>query len=64
MNIPVMVFAPKDIEGIISDIKLLGSITGADSKAQQLAIDIKTRLDTIAEKTQGVSKPTRFLGIR
>ncbi len=60
LGMQVIVFAPKDIDGIIADIELLGSITGTDTKAQRLVADIKSRLNAIEAKMRGASKPRVF----
>jgi ABC-type Fe3+-hydroxamate transport system substrate-binding protein len=34
LGIPVVILAPKDVNGVISDITLVGKITGAASQAK------------------------------
>jgi iron complex transport system substrate-binding protein len=57
LGIPVVILAPKDVSGVISDINLVGKITGATSQAKTLAISMQDSLNTIEAKVKGVTDP-------
>ena len=57
LGIPVTILAPKDVSGVISDITLVGKITGATSQAKTLATSMQTSLNTIEAKMKGVTDP-------
>ncbi len=57
LGIPVVVLAPKDVNGVISDITLVGKITGATSQAKMLTTSMQNSLNTIEDKIKGVSTP-------
>jgi iron complex transport system substrate-binding protein len=52
-----VVLAPKDVSGVISDIYLIGKITGATSQAKTLATNMQNSLNTIEAKVKGVTDP-------
>jgi iron complex transport system substrate-binding protein len=55
LGIPVVVLAPRGIDGVIGDIELLGQITGTSSQAKKLTADMQKRLDTVVAKTKGAA---------
>ena len=57
LGIPVVILAPKDVTGVISDITLVGKITGATSQAKTLATSMQNSLNTIEAKVKGVADP-------
>jgi iron complex transport system substrate-binding protein len=60
LGIPVVVLAPKDVAGVISDIDLIGQITGMSYQAKQITTDMQTRLDAVTSKTKGTTAPRVF----
>jgi iron complex transport system substrate-binding protein len=60
LGIPVVVLAPKGIEGIISDIELIGQITGTSAQAKKLTADMQKRLDAVLAKTKGATASRVF----
>ena len=57
LGIPVVVLAPKDVSGVISDITLVGKITGATAAAETLTSSMQNSLNTIEAKLNGVTDP-------
>jgi len=57
LGIPVVVLAPKDINGVISDIDLIGQITGSSAQAKKLTTDMQNSLNAIEAKIKGASTP-------
>jgi iron complex transport system substrate-binding protein len=55
LGIPVVVLAPKDIEGVIHDIDLIGQITGSSAEAKKLTAEMQKRLDAIVAKTKSAA---------
>ena len=55
LGIPVVILAPKDVNGVISDITLVGKITGAASQAKTLTTSMQNSLNTIETKIKGVA---------
>jgi iron complex transport system substrate-binding protein len=55
LGIPVVVLAPKDINGVINDITLIGQITGSNSQAKKITADMQTRLNAVVAKTKGAA---------
>jgi iron complex transport system substrate-binding protein len=47
LGIPLAVIAPKDINGILRDIELLGNVTGSQKEAKELTDDMKERMDAV-----------------
>jgi len=57
LGIPVVVLAPKGVNGVISDISLIGKITGAISQAKTLTTSIQNSLNNIESRVKGVTIP-------
>jgi iron complex transport system substrate-binding protein len=57
MGIPVIVLAPKDVSGVISDITLVGKITGAGAAAKTLTTSMQNSLNTVESKIKGTTDP-------
>jgi iron complex transport system substrate-binding protein len=57
LGIPVVVLAPKDVSGVISDITLVGKITGAAAEAKTLTTGMQNSLNTIESKIKGATAP-------
>lgn len=50
LGIPVAVIDPKDINGVLTDIELLGNITGSQKEAKDLTSEMRTRIDAVMVK--------------
>ena len=57
LGIPVVVLAPKDVNGVMSDITLIGKITGATAQAKTLTTSMQSTLNTVEAKIKGASDP-------
>ena len=57
LGIPLIVLAPKDVSGVISDINLVGKITGVVATAKTLTTSMQNSLNTVESKIKGVSSP-------
>ena len=53
----VIVVAPRNIDHVIRDIRLIGTVTGSGQKADELATDLSRRIAG-ASATPGTSRPT------
>jgi len=60
LGLNVFLVYPKNIQDIFRDIRRIGSVTGAASKAEALASELEQRAGRIAAKVQGLKKPTVF----
>jgi iron complex transport system substrate-binding protein len=61
LGIPVVVIQPKDINSILTDIELLGNITGNQKEAKELIEDMKKRMDDVMIKVAPSSyRPSVF----
>lgn len=60
LGIPIAVINPKDINGVLSDIELLGNITGSQKEAQEITSDMKNRIDTVVNTVGNASRPSVF----
>jgi len=60
LGIPFIVLQPKDIDGLISNIELLGNITGSQQKASELVGDMKERIDAVVAMVEDAPRPTVF----
>ncbi|MEW5932618.1 MAG: cobalamin-binding protein [Bacillota bacterium] len=50
LGIPVVLFDPKDVDGVLADIQTVGSLTGATEAAGKLASDVRSRITRVKEK--------------
>jgi iron complex transport system substrate-binding protein len=61
LGIPVAVIDPKDINSVLTDIELLGNITGSQKEAQEITSDMKNRIDAVMFKVVPLSyRPSVF----
>lgn len=58
LGIPVMVVAPKDIDHVLRDIRLVGNVTGADTEADALAENLSLRIAAAFPPAAGKNRPT------
>jgi iron complex transport system substrate-binding protein len=57
----VVVLDASDIDGVLRDIELVGSITDADAEAEGLVSNLTTRVEKIADLMQGVETPSVYI---
>ncbi|MBI4297050.1 MAG: cobalamin-binding protein [Chloroflexi bacterium] len=62
-GIPVVILQPKDIEGILADIELVGAITGARKEARELATEMRREVNAVVTKAQGSPRVRVFYEI-
>jgi len=60
LGIPFIVLQPKDIDGLMSNIELLGEITGRQQKASELISDLEERIDAVAAIVENAPRPRVF----
>ena len=51
-GIPVVILAPNNIDDLLTDIELIGKITGVEETAKELTADKRTELDDITTKVK------------
>jgi iron complex transport system substrate-binding protein len=51
-GIPVVILAPNNINDLLTDIELIGKITGVEETAKELTADMRTELDDITTKVK------------
>ena len=63
-GIPVMIFAPKTVEDIYSQIIVLGAVTGTTAKADEVVAGIKAQIKTATDAAGAANaKPTVFYAL-
>jgi iron complex transport system substrate-binding protein len=60
LGIPLAVIDPKDINGILRNIELLGNVTGSQKEATELTSDMKSRIDAVVNAVSNASRPSVF----
>lgn len=55
-GLTVVVLAPKQIEGVLDNIRLIGRITGHTTKAAEVATALGQRIERVTAKTQGAPR--------
>ncbi|TET18037.1 MAG: cobalamin-binding protein [Dehalococcoidia bacterium] len=60
LGIPFIVLQPKDLDGLISNIELLGNITGSQQKASELVSDLEERIDAVVATVENAPRPRVF----
>ncbi len=60
LGIPIAVINPKDINGILTDIDLLGNITGTQKAAEELTSEMKNRINAVVNAVSGAPRPSVF----
>ncbi|WAC05789.1 MAG: cobalamin-binding protein [Methanoregula sp.] len=58
LGMNVMVVAPKNIDHVIRDIRLIGEITGTKTRADELAADLSRRIDATLPSPLPEHRPT------
>ena len=60
---PVYVTNPRDLDGMLAMIIDLGGVTGRRDQAQELAADLRRRINHVERAVQGLDKPRVFFQI-
>lgn len=60
LGIPVVVLQPKNLDGILEDIKLVGKLTGVEDRAYKLEAEMRERIEAVYKKTRNLEKPKVF----
>lgn len=60
LGIPIAVIDPTDINGVLSDIELLGNVTGSQKEAAEITSDMKKRIDAVVNTVGNASRPRVF----
>jgi len=60
LGVTVAVLQPQSIDGILSDIELVGQITDKETEAGDVVSEMKRRIDAIATRMMGMERPTVF----
>jgi iron complex transport system substrate-binding protein len=61
LGIPVVVLHPKNLDGVISDIQLVGKITGKIQEAEALANDLSQRIQAVKDTVQNLENPRVYV---
>jgi iron complex transport system substrate-binding protein len=61
LGIPVVVLHPKNLDGVISDIQLVGQITGKNEEAKALTNNLNQRIQEVITKVQNLEKPRIYV---
>ena len=56
----VIALQPKDLQGILTDIELVGQITGTETRASELVGDARQRIDSVVERVKGTPRRRVF----
>jgi len=62
-KIKVFVVDPKNFEQLFSDLEKVGKIIGKEDEAEKLVKDLKSQVQEVKTKTQGLEKPKVFFEI-
>ncbi len=55
LGLATLILAPKDLEGVLADIQLVGKATGTEAAAAQLVKEMRAKVDDVLAKTKNVS---------
>jgi len=59
-GIPVLVLAPRDLEGVYRDIELVGAVMGAPERARAAAAALRGRVAAVRARVAGARRPRVF----
>jgi iron complex transport system substrate-binding protein len=57
LKIPVFIFEAKSLEDVLAHIQTIGRILERRQQANQVAADMRRRIDTVKAKTEGLPRP-------
>ncbi len=63
-GIPVAIFNPRSFEEMFSVIERIGMLTGKSREAKELVISLRQRLNRVAKRINGRSRPWIFFEVR
>jgi iron complex transport system substrate-binding protein len=58
LGIPILVLLQRDVNEILTNIRLLGKVAGVAERGEALAVGLQARLDKVAERVAGRKKPS------
>ena len=58
LGIPIVVLLQRNVPEILSNIRLLGRLTGVPERGEQLAASLQARLDKVDQRVAGRKKPS------
>ena len=58
LGIPILVLLQRDVNEILTNIRLLGKVAGVAERGEALAARLQTRLDKVAERVAHAKKPS------
>ncbi|MCP8322847.1 MAG: ABC transporter substrate-binding protein [Candidatus Methylarchaceae archaeon HK02M2] len=61
INGSIVVLSPQNISAILSDITMVGNITGKMNEANILVADMENKIQEIVDKTQGAVRPRVYI---
>ena len=60
LGIAIAVIDPKDINSLLTDIELLGNITGSQKEAEEITSDMKKRINAVVNTVSSAPRPSVF----
>jgi len=63
LDIPVLVLYASDVDGVLADIRLVGTAVGAEAEAESIARDIQSRIDEVTGALADEPVPSVFYEI-
>lgn len=60
LGVTVVVLQPKNVAGVLEDIKLVGKLAGVEDRADSLESAMKDRIEAVQKETQDLEKPKVF----
>lgn len=60
LGVTVAVLQPKNVDGILVDIKLVGKLAGVEDRADALESTMKERIEAVQKENQDLEKPDVF----
>ena len=60
LGITYIILGPKDIDGILKNIELLGKVTGTEGRAKEVIKDMQDRMSQVVTKVEGAPRVKAF----
>jgi len=60
LGITYIVLQPKDMDGVLKDIELVGKVTGMEKRAEELIADMQVHISYVIEQVKNASRPRVF----
>jgi iron complex transport system substrate-binding protein len=57
LGIPVMVLLQRDVNEVLSNIRLLGRVAGVPERGETVASRLQARIDTVTRRVEGTERP-------